>query len=63
MARELGMSVNELLRKMDSAEISEWIVFFDIENESEEKKKKQNLDDRLKAALGAQGKDGWQKQK
>lgn len=57
------MTVGELLSKLDSVEISEWITFFNIENESEDEKKKENVGERLKAALHAKGKIEWVKQK
>jgi hypothetical protein len=57
------MTVSELLSKLDSAEISEWITFFNIENETEDDKQKESLGERLKAALHAKGKVEWQKPK
>jgi hypothetical protein len=54
------MTVSELLNKVDSAEISEWIAFFGIENETEDDKKQENLGNKLMAALGAT-KDGKSK--
>jgi hypothetical protein len=63
LAHELKMTVSELLSKLDSVEISEWIAFFSIENETEDDKKKESLTDRLKAALSTKVKDGWKRQK
>ena len=57
------MTVSELLSKIDSAELSEWVAFFSLENETEEEKKKENLTDRLKAALSTKIKGGWERQK
>ena len=60
LARELHMTVHELLSKIDSIEISEWIAFFSIENSTDEDTKKENLGNKLMVALGAQ-KDGKSK--
>ena len=33
LARELGMTVSELLNRMDSAELTEWVALYKLENE------------------------------
>jgi len=59
LARELGMTVRQLLRSMDAHELVEWMSYFEIEREQMEVKtgKKprktdpKNLSERLKAAF------------
>jgi len=47
------MTVRQLLRNMDSVEISEWQAYFQIENEKyDPEKKKGDLNERLKKAFG-----------
>ena len=41
LARELGMTVEQLLREMDSREYIEWMAFFAIDNEEREQQRKQ----------------------
>ena len=54
LARELGITVNRLLKEADSREIAEWMAFFTLENQEREKKKKPSptaLSNKMKAAL------------
>ena len=46
MARELGCTVKELLARTDSAELTEWMAFFNLENQERETREadlKENL--------------------
>lgn len=37
LARELGMSIRQLTEEMDSREISEWMAYFKVENELQDR--------------------------
>ena len=37
LARELGMSIRQLQAEMDSREIAEWMAYFKLEHEMQEK--------------------------
>jgi len=60
LARELGYTVSRLLNELDSREISEWMAFFNIEQEEREQRNKpdpQVLSSKLKATLGIGAQD------
>ena len=44
LARELGMSIRQLLSEMDSREIAEWMAYFKVEKERQEKPMKSGDD-------------------
>lgn len=50
MAQELGYTVKDLLGSVDSFEITEWIAFFQLQNETLEKRRdpKKALDAKTK---------------
>ena len=55
LSKELGMTVREMLSKLDSAELTEWAAYFKIEREDFEKKQKGEsdmpLEDKIKMQL------------
>lgn len=58
LARELGMTRAELLRRMSVRELVEWIAFFKIEQE-ETQRAREDAEDRAKAQQMARSMAGW----
>lgn len=55
LARELGMTVRQLLASIDSSELSEWVAYFKIEKARANEKGKPSatdITDKLKLAFG-----------
>ena len=55
LARELGMTVRQLLASIDSSELSEWVAYFKIEKSKLDEKRKPSathITDKLKMAFG-----------
>lgn len=55
LARELGMTVRQLLSSIDSVELSEWMAFFRIEKQRSNERRKPSsteLSEKLKMAFG-----------
>jgi hypothetical protein len=49
LARELGMTVRQLLQTIDSRELTEWAAFFKVEDEkTNPKPKKQDVSEKIK---------------
>ncbi len=40
LARELRMTLSEMRRKMSSAEFAKWVAFYNVENQEQEKARK-----------------------
>lgn len=54
LARELGMTVGQLLREADSKELAGWMEFLSIEVEQQEEKKKELETKKAEQSLRAQ---------
>lgn len=49
LARELGLTVRQLLDNIDSHELSEWVAFFNIGNKKSAGQEKKGLSEKIKA--------------
>ncbi len=55
LARELGITINRMLKEMTSREIASWMTFFDIEERQRQKKKESQSSKLIAAQFKAAG--------